>query len=206
MKVYLIKSKTSAVPLAEVRTDGTQVEFIVDNTGGELPTTVGKSLAKLQQMVEHSSHLEMTEPEVATSHLLRYVLNNGDVVEITTDGTTVMVNGTLLDEQQKVALFNAIKIGKLSVTRRADISNPVPVMPSPQMAPPKMTKLPTIHMNRDLIHATAKHRELEHAMAKRGKVFNDLQIENANYSGDEAPDFTKKIWYALKYGGGTSNV
>ena len=88
MKVYVIKSDYSEVPLAEVRTDGDTVDFVVDNTNGKLPQMVQSSLPKLRMLCDNSSHMRLEEPKKATVNLLRYVMDNGDVVEITSDGHT----------------------------------------------------------------------------------------------------------------------
>ena len=86
MKVYVLKSDYSDVPLAEVRESGGIIDFVVDNTEGKLPARVGKSMQALQQYVNGSSHMRLEGATKATVNLLRYVMTNGDVVEITSDG------------------------------------------------------------------------------------------------------------------------
>src|SRR5271157_5333002 len=130
MKLFTITSEYSKAPLAEIRTDGRRLEFIVDNTAGMLPKMAQNSFQVLEHIVSQSSHLEMHEPVVPTVSLLRYILDNGDVVEVTADGKTALVNGRLLNPQEQKALFDSIKRKELKVTRRADMANAVPVMPT----------------------------------------------------------------------------
>lgn len=101
MKIYQITSDTTKIPLAEIRTDGNAVHFIVDNTDGMLPADVKNSFERLKQIVKTSHHLKIQEPELPTTNLLRYVLSDGNVVEITTDGKTCMLNGKIIDDKQK---------------------------------------------------------------------------------------------------------
>src|ERR1700676_1213693 len=128
MKLFTVTSEYSKAPLAEIRTDGRRLEFIVDNTAGMLPKLAINFFQRLQAVVEQSSHMEMHEPKVPTVSLLRYILDNGDVVEVTADGKTALVNGRLLNQQEQKALFDSIKRKELKVTRRADMAGAVPVM------------------------------------------------------------------------------
>ena len=96
MRVLIVKSTSASAPLAEIRTDGRVLDFIVDNTDGALPEATQGSYERLISMVRRSSHMVIEEPQTPVAHLLRYVMNNGDVVEITTEGKTCLLNGKLL--------------------------------------------------------------------------------------------------------------
>lgn len=201
LKLYVIRSKNSPAPLAEVRTDGRTVDFIVDNTKGQLPALTGKQFSRLQQMVDKSSHLTMEEPSKPATHLLSYVLDNGDVVEITMDGKTCLLNGRLLSEEEKQALFVAIRRKEINVKEKADMANPVPVMPSkapdqqmPKMSPPKM--------DATVLQEIAQQHEQSKEADKQNSSAYDQNIEDMDFSNDDGddPEQGKQMMYALKYG------
>jgi len=199
LKTYVIRSSTSSVPLAEIRTSNGIIDWIVDNTKGTLPHSVGKDFAKLQAMCANSSHLTMEEPQEATAQLLTYILTNGDTVEITTDGKTAILNGKLLAEEEKNSLFAAIKAGQVKISQKADLANPVPV-------------LPTMHIQRELKPESIRSidqetmNELKRLQAEQQKQEElsdekyDHAIENSDLRGDEDPEWTKSFLYRLKYG------
>jgi hypothetical protein len=197
MKVLTIKSHNSDHTLAEIRTDGRLVEFIVDNTNGKLSKLVGREYSKLEALLANSSVLYSEEPKVATAHLVRYVLDNGDVAEITTDGRTCLLNGKMLTEEEKVALFNAIRTGELKVAHKADRERPVPVLPPMQsMSQPQkqtgMDKDITSHFKSMLIDKEKDE--------SNSDIEYDHEIENADLSSAEDPAYTKRLMYLLKYG------
>lgn len=199
MKVFIIKSSTSSVPLAEVRVVGQTVDFTVDNTKGTLPKSVGKDFAKLSAMMANSSHLTMEEPQEATAHLLTYILTNGDTVEITTDGKTAILNGKLLADEEKNSLFAAIKSGQIKISQKADIANPVPVLPS--MHIPKDLKPESVKsIDQETLAGIQKlNAEKKKKESLSGPDY-DYSIEEADYRGDEDPEWTKAFMYRLKHG------
>lgn len=132
MKIFKVVSDLTEIPLLEVRSDGNRIEVIVDNTHGKMPSEIGNSLQSLEQYIQKSSHLRLEEPSEPTAHLLRYVLENGDIAEVTTDGATCLLNGKLLSRAEKAAFFDSLTSGKIKVARRADIQNPIPVPSSQQ--------------------------------------------------------------------------
>lgn len=198
MKIYQIVSSASNVPLAEVRTDGNSVHFVVDNTEGQLPEDVKGSFQRLKQIVKTSHHLSMKEPEGPTANLLRYVLDNGDVVEITTDGATCMLNGKLLDEKAKTELFNAIRSRQINVSLRP--SQPVPVMPSPKKKPEP--KVEDEQHTRSMLSLFAdmheKQKQLEQSYGPQG----DELIDGTDYSYSDSPEDSRQFAYFMKYGTG----
>lgn len=200
MKVYVVTSSVGSAPLAEVRTDGSRMEFIVDNTNGNLPSAVGASFDKLQQLVRGSSHLRMDEAKSPTATLVRYVMDNGDVVEITTDGRTVILNGQLVDEQQKMALFQAIKRGEIKVSRRADA--PVPVLPAlastPEPPKPPKGSNPSEGAMKHLNEMRKRKRTSE----LNASGTSDREIDGRDYGYSDDPAFSKAIAYYARHGTG----
>ena len=200
MKIFVINSDHSEVPLAEVRTDGRILEFVVDNTNGNLPRLFQNSYDTMVKVMNNSSHMTMEEPQKATVNLLRYVMDNGDVVEITTDGHTVLLNGTMIGQQEKDALFAAVKRGEIKVARKTDIQQAIPVIPSKGQAqeikPVKNTLSPEIM---DMVkNDQDKIREAREMSSQ----LHDEEIENAQLHEAEDKDWTRAMMYWLKYGDG----
>jgi hypothetical protein len=197
MRVLVIKSDYSEVPLAEVREAGGIIDFIVDNTNGKLPKTVGRSMQKLSDLVKKSSHMSLEEPKKATVNLLRYVMDNGDVVEITTDGHTAMLNGNLLSQEEKEALFQAVRRGDIKVTRKTDIQQAIPIMPASDKPTPSLQKPKLRPEIMDLIKSDQDKRDEIQKMATKSY---DEEIENADLHDAEDKEWTRKLMYWLKYG------
>jgi hypothetical protein len=209
MQVYVISSEVSSTPLAEIRTDGKRIEFLVDNTNGKLPKTVQGSMDRLKQIVENSSHLKMTQPKEATAEVLRYIMTNGDIVEITTDGKTAELNGELLSEDEKKALFEAIRSGELSIARKADTSKPIPVLPKPAPSGPSMQDQQAQQDQQDnvgkfdvaKVNDLKDYQEQQRKERNRGnKNFDETIEKSVRESNEDDKGFLRHIMYALKYG------
>ena len=204
MKVYVITSNTSKTPLVEFRTDGNGLDFVVDNTDGKFPAMVGNSFAKVKALIANSSNLNMEEPKGPTAHVLRYLLENGDVVEITTDGRTAILNGRLLEEAEKNALFAAIRGGELKVSRRADTATPIPVMPSPQKEDQSYKLIERQPLDRGLIAMAREQNEAVAEMQAQASRANDDMIEKMDLSDMDTPDdeaMTRGMLYYVRHGG-----
>jgi hypothetical protein len=197
MKIFVIKSEHSEVPLAEVRTDGRVLDFVVDNTHGKLPELFQNSYEKMIQVVQKSSYMTLEQPKKATVNLLRYVLDNGDVVEITSDGHTALLNGNLLGQEEKDALFVAIKRGEIKVSRKTDIQQAVPVLPS---APPQVSKPVKIQSDSAMMDMVKKEQAAADQAQKLASKKYDQDIEDAQLHEAEDKDWTRKMLYWLKYG------
>ena len=198
IKVVVIKSDYSEVPLAEIRSDGRILDFVVDNTDGELPKLFQNSFEKMKQVVGKSSHMQMEEPQKATVNLLRYVMNNGDVVEITTDGHTCLLNGEMIDEDTKNALFAAVKRGEIKVSRKTDIQQALPIIPSTQ--PPQEVKPVKTGLSPALMDMVQKEQQEADTNKKMASKKYDQDIEDAQLHEAEDADWTRKMMYWLKYG------
>ncbi len=199
MKILVLKSSYSEAPLAEIRTDGRIIEFVVDNSKGKLPAQVGNSLDALKQLVDGSSHLSLEEPKQATVGLHRYILDNGDVVEVTTDGKTAMLNGKLLQQQEKDALFAAIKRKEINVKRKADIEESIPLFGSAQQKSPTLPAPPEGFRKAIMDEIDAQEAERK-AIRKRATKAYDEEIEKAVLRGCEDPEWVRKLLYDMKYG------
>lgn len=198
MKILIIRSSHSEVPLAEIRTDGRIIDFVVDNTNGKLPRLVGKDLSSLKKLVARSSHLSIEDTSGPTVNFLRYLLNNGDVVEVTTDGRTALLNGKLLSEEEKQAIFEAVRRGDLKVERKADPSKPIPVMPTPKIKTPQINESDTFRSQiiQEIEEMNRKKAEMNSINSKD----YDAEIETMDLRGAEDPEYIKKLMYRLKYG------
>lgn len=197
MKIYVITSEMHSAPLAEIRTDGTRLEFIIDNTNGKLPRMFEGSFARARMITEKSSHLHMDEPTKPTVSILRYVLENGSVVEITNDGKTATLNGKILEEAEKAALFSAIRSGNLKVKTKADTHRPIPILPSIKTAA-KPKEPGTI--DTQLLKQIRQNQEENKKADEADSVDHDKRIEAMDFSGAHNPDTGKALMYALKYG------
>jgi len=197
MKIIVIKSDHSEVPLAEIRTDGQRLEFVVDNTNGKLPRLFANSYARMEHVVKESSHLQIENPKKATVNLLRYVMDNGDVVEITSDGHTVILNGNLLSQEEKDALFQAFSRGDIKVARKTDVAQAVPVMPQKPQIEQSQAKKKFDSVTMGKIQKSQNEAARAEEMSSPDY---DNEIESADLSGAEDKDWTKNMMYWLKYG------
>lgn len=200
MRVYQIKSTLSPAVLAEIRVEGDSMEFIVDNTEGVLPRQASGSFKALKSIVDRSSHMEMVSPDAPAAHLVRYTLSSGDVAEITTDGLTCIVNGKILSESEKLALFNAIRSKKISVARRDTIERPVPVPPAKDERLELPKKKPAIDPS--MVAEIQAHFDKLDQWDKIASKDYDPHIENTKFEewSPENRRFMRKLMYAMKYG------
>ena len=156
IELFVITSLHSPIPIAEIRTDGKNIDWILDNSGGKLARTADGDFLRLKSIIDRSSHLEMKTPTEATVGLLRYSLENGDIVEITTDGKTAQLNGQIMPEEEKFGLMSAIASGKIKVKNKADISTPMQLIPRPK--PPK-TQAPAEPVDSKTIQAIKRSQD-----------------------------------------------
>lgn len=197
MKIYIIKSGYHDEILGEVRTDGTNLDWTVDNTNGQLPKSA-PTLERLKQICSKSSHMHMEDPGDQKVGLLRYTLQNGDIVEITSDGKSATLNGKMLDEAHKKALLTAISNGGIKVAHRADTRQSIPILPEVRTRKPVEGK-PEI--NKEFVKAAIANNEKAKQSAKRDNSTHDSRIEKMDF-GKEDPEMGKSMMYFLKYGVG----
>ena len=201
LQIYLVTSNVSSTPLAEIRTDGNVFEVTADNTEGKLQELAGKDFKRLQSIIKQSSHLRLERPKVNMPNLLRYIMSNGDIVEITTDGKTCMLNGKLLSAEEQQELFSAIQSGELQVARKADHEQPIPVIPMPHSGQPQQpVPVEAPKLNMGLVNQIREDQEKKQKEADRQTHYHDSSIEKADYSEVSDSAFTKQLAYCLKYG------
>lgn len=197
MQVYLVKTRVSSTPIAEIRTDGRIMEFIIDNTQGKLPRLVGTDFGKLKQLASDSSYMYLDQHSTPSANILRYLMSNGDIVEITTDGKTVEINGEMISGEEKDELFAAIRAGTLTVAQKADPSKPTPVIPVPQDNAPK-SPVPSPKMNMMVVKNMTNNLTKKDEKEAKGSAFHDPSIESKNFGPDD--EQFKNMAYYLKYG------
>jgi len=192
MQIYAIKSIYNAVPLAEIRTDGKRIEFIVDNTGGKLPKTFDGDFEKAKKIVAKSHHIKMEHPQENVPGLLRYVLENNDIIEMTTDGKTSLLNGELLTGQEKEALFYALSNGHLKVKQKADLESPIMIKPKIMRSLAKKKE----GFDPAYLAALKEDRKQKEDKQQKSDINYDYYIEDTFAKNED----DKKLAYVLKYG------
>lgn len=197
IELYVIKSMHSSAPLAEIRTDSKNIDWILDNTNGKLAQSCGGDFAKLKSIIDKSSHMSMETPTEATVGMLRYSLENGDIVEISTDGKTALLNGKIMPEEEKVGLMSAISSGKIKVKNKANLEKPMQVFPKRKAY--KVPEKPQT-IKKESLEAIQKHLDAKKSKDELNDRNHDSEINAVDFSGDEYPERGKQLLYLLKYG------
>jgi len=202
METYIIKSIESKVIVAKIRTDGKRVQFILDNTKGELPKKVGDDFSNLQNLINQSSHLELQKDDLKNYSIIRYLLNNGDVVEVTNDLKTMFVNGTLLSDTEKQKLLNLLATNQLQVASQDGSSLPISVaLKQVQENSTTNTEIrQKPRLNPTYLKYMLEYVRNQDRLDKMSNANYDYNIESQDYSDAEDPDFVKKMLYYFKYG------
>jgi hypothetical protein len=202
METYIIKSTESKVIVAKIRTDGKRVQFILDNTKGELPKKAGDDFSKLQNFINQSSHLELQKDDLKNYSIIRYLLNNGDVVEVTNDLKTMFVNGTLLSDIEKQQLLNLLATNQLQVASQDGSSLPISVaLKQVQENSTTNTEIrQKPRLNPTYLKYMLEYVRNQDRLDKMSNANYDYNIESQDYSDAEDPDFVKKMLYLFKYG------
>lgn len=104
-------------PLAEIRTDGHILEIIQDYTGGKITKDLKGSYERLQKLIRKTSHLTVSITDDLKLQLQKFHLDTGDVIEVTQDGKTALLNGALVPDLLKGLLFDALNEGKVSAKK-----------------------------------------------------------------------------------------
>jgi len=198
IKIYVIKSLHSAIPLAEIRTDGNAVEVIVDNTEGEVSRLAAQGIKALEANLATSSHLSIEPATEATPRILRYLLSTGESVEVTTDGKTATVNGKLIDEQKKQILFQMIADGQIKVTHKDSPDQALPIFPQHKKNP--LESMQAHDNSSEMISKIIKKARDEEDGKVEPSEHYDEHIENMDLSDHDDPKFVKNTLYFLKHG------
>lgn len=198
LETYILTSDYSAKPLAAMRVVGDKYEILEDNSDGQVERLARGSFRRLCLAVDKSSHLKLAKDDRPVPQYHRYMLNNGDVAEITTDGLTVLLNGELLNEEEKQTLLNMLASNQLTVRHGRDDQQAHTVMPKIKAAP-KEEKPLTSRLNPGLMDGIRADRNAQKLLDDQSSVHYDPRIENAEFDTLD-PSFTKTLAYGLKYG------
>jgi hypothetical protein len=198
MKVYRIVSKHSEIPLAEIRADDHgSIEWTVDNTNGKLPSEAGDNLASISKYVEANKHMDFAEDDKSAAQLLRYVLENGDVAEVTTDGASCVLNGKILSQEEKAAFFDAITQGTIKVARKADVMRPIPV---PATKPLEYKPVETPKLNPSLLAAYRQEIESAYEATQNDALLGKSELDPTQFDvpSDDVPFAQRMIQVLAK--------
>lgn len=185
-------------PLAEIRTDGKRYEVFDDQTNGLAEKLGGGDYARLLKRLRSSSYLQLRPKRDGVPGVLRYLLDSGSVVEITTDGKSALLNGNLLDENAKNKMMGDIANGVVTVVQKQDVSKPTPInltMRSPEAAP-DLTSEQQVALYASCNDAARKTAE----KYDEGSSYHDERIESMDTTDLEWPERTKNMAYFLKHG------
>jgi hypothetical protein len=195
VKVYLLKS--GAKVLAEVRTDGSGYELFNDSTDGRVDRMARGSFKRLLEAVGRSSYLSLSLKRDQLPGILRYRLDTGDIIEMTTDGCTAVRNGQLLSQQEKDALLREIAYGRVTVVDKQDVAAAGKINESISVADRHA-------VNSD--DADSRYREFGDSFARvsaaysAGSAKNDPGIDDWDLSDMEWPDKIRTMVRYLRYG------
>jgi hypothetical protein len=135
IKSYILATNTSESPIAEIRTDGKNIQVLHDLSGGQIEASTHGSLSSLKNMVKRSAHLTLLTPIEHEIGKLGFFLETGDTIEITTDSLTATLNGRLMSEPEMDALMDSIAAGEVQVTHRSRYEDALPLveeLPAPE--------------------------------------------------------------------------
>jgi hypothetical protein len=195
---FTITSDYGNAHLADIRTDGTNISWVSDSTSGKLAISCKNNFKLLKQMADKSSHLKLI-PSEETIGIYRFILTHGDVAEITIDNVTHILNGTILNEEQSMALDNMIQSGQVQVTQRADLNSPIQVHTShPRPKTQAESKNKPSEAERNAIIKKRKEREYQDSL---NNSRHDQSIEDMKFGTDEEDAFGRRLMYLLRYGG-----
>jgi hypothetical protein len=199
MQLFVITSDYSKVPLAEIRTDGNNIDWVVDNTNGKLSRMSQGNFKILANIIDKSSHMNLEHPENSTVGLLRYSLENGDIIEITTDGKTAMLNGSLIAEEEKIALMSLIGSGKIKVKGKANPALPLPI----RRMPKQQEKKQNIKSKKQFDEEEAIRNKTRQKIKEERSYWSPRQdkiIDSIDFSDSHCPELGRQLLYLMKYG------
>lgn len=196
LETYILTSDYGSKPLAAIRVVGDKYELTLDNTMGKVDRLGQGSFSRLRTSVEKSSHMHLTEDDTPVPQYHRYLLNNGDVVEITADGKTAVLNGELLAEDAKNQLLDMLATNQIEVQHGRD-DQPMTALPIVRQQKRKVVRNAR-KMDNGLLGGIEERRMEQDRVAKRCSIQYDPILEDAQFSTLD-PEFTKTLGYGLKY-------
>ena len=132
----IVVSLHSDTPLAEIRTDGTELQIVEDLSHGAITQMAQGSLQQFKDLIQRSSHFKIVETPHSHVKKLGFILASGDTVEATTDGKTATLNGRLMNEQAMNNLKEKLEAGEVEVSYRPQMEDAKPLVPEEE-APPE---------------------------------------------------------------------
>lgn len=185
LKIQEIKSNHSSIPLGQIRTDGNQLEWIVDNYNLQAQF---QTYSELKAYVDSSSTMSLVDFAGEVPTLRNFSLSTGDTLTVTSDGKTALINGKLISQAQKDQLQDMIDSGKIKV------------MGEGAQLPVMKEKKPAIQKRKlDFTQLSNSMRQKESEKAKKGSVHHDPEIEEA-YGDSYENALAKNLSYLNKYG------
>lgn len=202
--IKILQLLSSDKPIAEIRTDGRRYEVFDDRTNGLVEKFGNGDYTALLRRVARSSQLRLRTKQEGNPGVLRYMLDSGDVAEITTDGRTAILNGDILSEQQKNNLMSAIANGTVTVTHKQQLAKPSPIgetIKAPA-GPPNLTSGDRRERQAEFSAGAQK------AKAQKANYNHnyDPSIDNMSTEGLEWPKHVQHMAYMLKYGKAPGDV
>jgi len=197
MKILSIKSNFTDKTVAEIRVVKDQVQVVVDKTNGTIEKMFASGFSNGQNLINHSAALRLEPGDTKGVKVYRYLLTNGDMVQISTDGKTVALNGSLLDEEYKQRLLQALSSQQLKVAKKSGGVDPsVFYQPKPvDMIEQEHRKM----MHLKIQEQEAKIQELSDPPVKRSKA-SDPVLDDFAEQQDHDHGFYKALAYKLHYG------
>lgn len=195
MKIFNIISNIDDKKLAEIRTDKESAQTLLDQTGGKIEAMFSKGFEKGKKLVENSSAIRIERYDGQTIRIYRYLLENGDMVVITSDGQTLSLNGKLLDANHKQRFLEILASGQIKVSKKSD---PVNLASFYQPKPVDMMEQERQEILRRKYesHAlTVSQNPLPTFSSKR-----DPRLDHIAKQEKHDQKFAKKLSYLLMYG------
>jgi hypothetical protein len=118
MLLLKVKSRITGETLAQLRSSKDKVQVIADRSNGAITSLFEQGMDVGKQKLDRSSTL-MLEKDDTNVLVHKYLLTNGDIVQITSDGITVILNGVILDEDYKQKLLQALAEKQLTVAQKS---------------------------------------------------------------------------------------
>jgi hypothetical protein len=197
LETYILTSDYSNKPLAAIRAVGPRYEILEDNTDGQVDQLAQGDFNRLKQIVAKSSHMKLVQDDRPMPQYHRYMLNNGDIVEITSDGKTALLNGELLGEQEKAELLNMLATNQLQVEHGRE-DRPLTAMPKMKVQEKEAVPVQP-HLNSGIMSGIDERKMAKQQQRRQASVQYDPFLEKPDF-GTLDQEFTKQLGYGLKYG------
>jgi hypothetical protein len=188
MMTYRIIQEGSSQPLAVLRANKDTFGIVLDRTGGEFEKQFGNDFKKLRDSLVSKSYIQLVADEEPVP-FTRYLLSTGDVLEISNDKATIVLDNAILTDADKASLMQQIQAGQLKImgtSERFDGTQDAPIK-APEIPTPKPPKA-------ELPAAMLKNQQLD----EQSSVNYDPRIDDTDFYTLD-PEFTRALAYKFKY-------